>query len=362
MKKSRWPEIALIGAYPPPYGGIGIHLQRLADRLEKEGANFTLYNTVSSVHRPPHIISVSNYRALWLLWFCLRHRCKIVHLVTTNWLSYILVGMAATIRSGKYIISIHNMMLNDILDNSRSIKACITRWLLRKMDTVIACNQEIEQQCADRAGVRREHMCMIPAFIPPDPDCAEEMPAYIQQYIDRHTPLLCATSWVGKTYQGSDLYGVDMMMELVSRLKRDYPDIGLILTVLGGDDEAIKQTVESAHRHVGDRILMITEPLDDFSRIVHSGSLFLRPTNTDGDAVSVREALHLGTPVIASDVVSRPDLCITFRSRDIDDFEEKVRQALKELPDLQDQINSVQEPDNADRIIDIYNQLLEGQV
>ena len=36
--------------------------------------------------------------------------------------------------------------------------------------------------------------------------------------------------------------------------------------------------------------------------------VLLKPTNTDGDAISVREALYLGVPVVASDVVERPYL------------------------------------------------------
>ncbi len=34
---------------------------------------------------------------------------------------------------------------------------------------------------------------------------------------------------------------------------------------------------------------------------------FLRLTSTDGDSISIREAIHFGCPVLASDVVPRPD-------------------------------------------------------
>ncbi|MGB8508341.1 MAG: hypothetical protein WCD76_08045, partial [Pyrinomonadaceae bacterium] len=37
------------------------------------------------------------------------------------------------------------------------------------------------------------------------------------------------------------------------------------------------------------------------------GDLFLRTTLYDGDAISVREALHIGVPVIATDNGMRPD-------------------------------------------------------
>ena len=56
--------------------------------------------------------------------------------------------------------------------------------------------------------------------------------------------------------------------------------------------------------------------------------LFVRPTRTDGDANSIREALYLGVPSIASDAAPRPDGVRTFRSGDLDDFEREVRRAL----------------------------------
>jgi glycosyltransferase involved in cell wall biosynthesis len=40
--------------------------------------------------------------------------------------------------------------------------------------------------------------------------------------------------------------------------------------------------------------------------IVAACDVFVRPTLADGDAISVREALALGRPVVASDVGARP--------------------------------------------------------
>jgi hypothetical protein len=40
-------------------------------------------------------------------------------------------------------------------------------------------------------------------------------------------------------------------------------------------------------------------------------TIYIRPTRSDGDAVSLREALALGVPAIATDVVRRPDGVLT---------------------------------------------------
>ena len=54
----------------------------------------------------------------------------------------------------------------------------------------------------------------------------------------------------------------------------------------------------------------------------------MRPTRTDGDAVSIREAMHFGRPVVASDAVPRPEGVVTFPSRDQAAFEAAVLETL----------------------------------
>ena len=48
---------------------------------------------------------------------------------------------------------------------------------------------------------------------------------------------------------------------------------------------------------------------------------FVRNTSTDGDALSVKEALFLGVPTICTDVVDRPKGVMLFKYCDRDSFE-----------------------------------------
>ena len=64
---------------------------------------------------------------------------------------------------------------------------------------------------------------------------------------------------------------------------------------------------------------------------MENSDLVVRPTNTDGDSLSIREAIFLGKPVITSDVVERPDGSILHRNRDVDDFEEKIIETLNSI-------------------------------
>lgn len=358
-KRGSWPDIAIIGSYPPPYGGISIHLQRLADYAEKTGLDFIAYNTVSSSERPSRVISVSQRRIIWYLMFCWWHRCQVVHLLSTSYSSRVLFGLMAAVRPGKYLLSIHGRSISEPL-RGNWIRRQLTLWFLRRMDVVIACNPEIERECREDVGLPEEKVRMIPAFIPVLPDRIQEPPDYIRNFHDTHDPVISSVGWVGQTYQGADIYGLDMLIELVERLRGDYPRLGLVMSVNGGKPEAVEQFVEECRRRVGSSMLLITESLEDISAIFRDSDLFVRPTNTDGDAVSIREALFLGTPVVASDAVPRPEPCVLFKSRDMDDFGVKVREALDCREELTQRIAAIEMEDNGKELIRLYEQVLKG--
>jgi glycosyltransferase involved in cell wall biosynthesis len=54
----------------------------------------------------------------------------------------------------------------------------------------------------------------------------------------------------------------------------------------------------------------------DFVDVIKTCDAFIRATTTDGDSLSVQEAMYLGKDVIASDVIDRPKGCILFKTED----------------------------------------------
>jgi glycosyltransferase involved in cell wall biosynthesis len=95
--------------------------------------------------------------------------------------------------------------------------------------------------------------------------------------------------------------------------------------------------------------------------------VFVRPTITDGDSVSVRECLSLGVPVVASDAVARPPGCVLFKSRDMDGFDAAVESVLGDLPGWRGKMQEIRKQaagDTAERMVAIYRRVLaevEGQ-
>ena len=76
-----------------------------------------------------------------------------------------------------------------------------------------------------------------------------------------------------------------------------------------------------------DHVLLTCASLS-FVKLINDADIVLRPTCTDGDALTIREALYLNKPVVASDVVTRPEGAITFKNRDMFDLCAKVTNLL----------------------------------
>ena len=85
-----------------------------------------------------------------------------------------------------------------------------------------------------------------------------------------------------------------------------------------------------AEYHLEKNILIWEESLS-FVRLILESDLVLRATNTDGDALSLREALFFEKTVIASDVVDRPAGTVLFRNRDANDLAKKIEENVNNI-------------------------------
>jgi hypothetical protein len=91
--------------------------------------------------------------------------------------------------------------------------------------------------------------------------------------------------------------------------------------------------------------LLLNENLS-FVRLIEQADIVLRPTNTDGDALTIREALYLNKTVIASDVVKRPSGTILFKSRDTNDLEIKIMENISRISQMPEkQLNDQKKED-----------------
>jgi len=186
-------------------------------------------------------------------------------------------------------------------------------------DHVICVNEEIAETLA-WLGISRRQMEIKPAFVPvPRVEC--ELPDQLDRWMKRHPMFLSVT------LSFRPEYGFELLMNAVSRLNRKHPQLGCLVIGTGEDRKAADELVRKLG--LGEAVFLAGDVDHQLclSAISHS-TVFIRPTFRDGDSISVREAMSLGVPVVASNVGTRPEGTLLFEVGDLEALICQVEQAL----------------------------------
>jgi len=356
--KNTKPKIALIGSYPPPYGGISIHIQRLKEQLEKKGYECVVYELGRQEPSEGNIIRIKNIKR-WLLKYFFFAKEDVIHFHSPDWRMRVIMGLMGLL-GRKTIISIHGESLSDSLKGGSRFRNQIIKFALRRTSFVIADNEKIENLVLS-LGVEQQKVACISAFIPPilKEGDYRKVPQYVWDFIHKHKPVISANAFRISFYNGIDTYGLDMIVELTAKLKNKYQELGIVfcLPSIGDREYFNKVSQEIKERGLSKHILFITQPLDEVYPIWQESDIFVRPTVTDGDALSVRESLYFKTPLVTSDACPRPAGVVLFKNRDIGSFTEHVEQVLDDYTKFKKEAESRKVDSGINKIFEVYNNL-----
>lgn len=351
-------KIALIGSYPPPYGGISIHIQRMKEHLQKKGVDVIVYDGSGIAKDEENVVCIPNFKK-WLLKYFFFAKEDVIHCHSPNWKMRVIIGFMSFLGK-KTVITIHGESLSDSLKKGSWFRKKLIKFAVRHMSFVIADNKKIKDLLFS-LEVKSEKVSVITPFIPPDAkdEDYEKVPKYVWSFMRSHKPIISANAFQINFYNGTDLYGLDMIVDLVCQLKKYYQNIGIAICLPNiGDEkyfEKLKQQMKE--KRVENNVLFITEPLPEVYPIWKESDLFVRPTCTDGDALSIREALYFKIPVITSDAVPRPEGVILFKNRDIQDFITMTKNVLDNYKLYKSKANNLESAGGFDRILEVYNEL-----
>jgi glycosyltransferase involved in cell wall biosynthesis len=96
--------------------------------------------------------------------------------------------------------------------------------------------------------------------------------------------------------------------------------------------------------------------------LIEKCDVLLRTTTFDGDAISIREAIYLGTPVIATDNGMRPGGVNLIPARpSIETFVKKVVEVLSKEVERKPLRDNSSSRENITAVLNIYQELIEKQ-
>lgn len=351
-------KIALLGSYPPPYGGVSVHIQRLKKKLEEINIKTIVYDFFDrEIKKDNNVITVKK-PIRWIIKYFFTAKENIIHSHFSEWRIRSIIAIMSFINK-KTIITIHGDSLKQSLDTTNWIKKKIIKFSLKHTSYIIATNEDIKQLCLNME-VKPTRISVVPAFIPPSiiEDEINDIPTEIWTFINTHSPIISANAFEIRFNKNEDLYGIDMCIDLCINLMKEYPTIGLIFFLPNIGDYNYYNKLKNIIIKSGikNNFLFVNKEYQFYPILINS-NVFIRPTNTDGDSISIREALYFNIPVVASDCVERPKSTILFRNRDTKDFILRVNHVLNNIKDYKKQIELKDKQDNFAKILEIYKNI-----
>ena len=284
--------LIIVGNVPPPIGGVRIHVARLCQWLEAKGIEY-------------EFIAI-NPRSILKVLCCILRR-QIVHLHLSNQALKLIFTVAGRLVLGRVIATQHRNLLR--YGDARDWLAVLALRFARK---AIALNSE-------SLSVMKRFGCdavQLSAFIPQlKPEILpKEIEGRIRVLRQQSFKKIIATNAhkVNFDSNGCELYGIRDLIRLCR-------ERGWALIVSDPSGQYVKYVHDQDGPSNLDHVYF-TEAPHSFSELVKHVDAVVRNTTTDGDSLSVHEALVQGTQVWASDCVSRPQGVNLFEKLDgIDD-------------------------------------------
>jgi glycosyltransferase involved in cell wall biosynthesis len=336
MKK----RILLVSPFPPYIGGVSVSVQRLYDHLVFSGFEPVKYNTQISKKKYNHkALKFFKYLAL-PFYLMLNRRFDVIHFHVSNMMPKVYVSVWRRFFSSKtrFVITIHGE-IND------AFKSGIGRLALKGFDRII-CVKSGDQK--NMPPEYRNHTVEIPAFIPPviNGQPVREFPGGLVEFLRRDTFKMLLNGFIIINEKFHDLYGFGDAIRLLNDLKEKGMNADLILVVIGSNySKANKDYIEELKRYISEHnlernVYWVEDVTMELWPLLRKINLLLRPTKSDGDALSIREALFFRIPVISSDVVPRPEGTIIYKLNSREDLLEKTIYLIEHYKDFVSDLGS----------------------
>lgn len=345
-------DIAVWGRVPPPIGGMAVHLQRLLPYLNEEGISVQMYSTGRRTPDHPAVRQVSHKRIVWFL-SLLFGKCEPVHYVfSNNGYARFAASLLSRLKKAKVVLRIGGESLKEPAHSPNPFIWSITRFAVRNADVIIGVSHQI---CGHAKLLGARKVMLVPGFIPASIDntpIPDEVESFLGQ---RNGPVLLASGEISSDRK-DDLYGAYFLLDLMERM-RDIRLLFYAYTITKSKKDQEPLVKEISLRGLTDRFLLFsstTELLPAMRRC----DVLLRPTRSDGDSNSIREALHIGLPVIASDCVPRPAGVITFTSGNLAALKRTIDTVLGDISGFKAKVRSLPKSNNARPIVELFKELL----
>ena len=337
-------DVIIIGLYPPPPGGIGIHIERLAHYLKREDIKFHVFNHGN--FRNEFVTPTNRSYFWWINFFIYNLRVrrklklsrKLFHFHVLSFLHYPFLLLFSKLVTDNILITIHNenFFLYPFL------KKLSFLFLIKR----ISCKRviSVSKKINDMLISESVNSIFLNAYI--------SIP-YKKKRISKNIKFFyIAMNMWRFTKDQIYRYGADLVFSYM----KEFPDKYKLHIYVSDENKSVSlksltnefKFLDDIHNDVN---IIFGRNLIEY---IGNYDIFFRPNRSDGFGVSILEALYSGIPVIASDTCVRPEGCIQFKSGDYESFKQKI----KLIEGRETKINFPREKGNQTKIMEMYKEFL----
>ena len=294
-------RVVQLGPLPPPHGGVSTNLLAIHSLLISRGHDARIISVTSSIETENIPNAYKPRSAFQLLKLLLTLDFDIVHFHIGGDFSLrlaVLMLVCGILPGKKSIITFHSG--GYALEAVKYAKPMSIRGIaFRSVDFLIGVNSQMLEMF--RAyGVSEKKMRLILPFALKRPHPNTEIPIDLMDFVSERDQFLLSVGGLEPEYSHS------FMIEVMESVLKKFPNAGLMIVGSGSLETNLREQI--ALKKYSDRILLVNDVEHDVAlHLIEKADALLRLTQYDGDAISVREALFLRTPVIATDNGMRPD-------------------------------------------------------
>lgn len=276
-------KILIVGKLPPPIGGVTIHVNRLIDSDVLKQFDVTLFDLgrLSLFKLPKYII-----------------RSNLVHNHTSNPYFRLILALFCFFFRKRLITTFHGN-----LGRYGDIVNLLDKLTIKLSNVPVVLNDS----SLKIAKANNKSSLLITSFIPPNLSGLDDLTLRFSD-VERYKGNVFCTNASALNYDkfGNEIYSIFKLVELFRRLDDKF----LIIS----DPSCQYYEYFLANSVVLPLNIKLVTGSHCFSSVINYSNVLIRATTTDGDSISIREALFLGKPVIASNVVTRPQGCYLYNT------------------------------------------------
>ncbi len=346
-------QVLQLGPYPPPHGGVQTNLVAIRDYLRAHDIPCRVIN-LTRFRQSDHDGVFFPKGPLQTIKLILGLPRDVIHLHIGGDLTLrlVLLGLLCSLLPGSQtVLTFHSGGYPASKAGQSTHPGTFRAFVFRRFDRLIAVNAALAGLFIERFGASPDRVRQIQPHALPGEVPQVGFPDEMEKFFASHPPVMISMGWLEPEYDFA------LQIRALRLVRETFPRAGLLLLGEGRMGPELRAQA-AATSYAADVLMPGDVPHELALAAIARSDIFLRTTLYDGDSISVREALHYGTPVIASDNGMRPPGVHLIPKEDLRSLVETIREAAAVGRPAASVVEANEE--NICQVCDLYGEITSG--